>query len=747
MFIFFKKIAFTLAVLLVFGYIFWQAQIFFPDPLNEESSWNWTVRVTDRHGRPLKDFLPPGAARREFVNLRDFSPTLVQAVLAAEDKRFYHHPGVDPLAMLRAAWLNARNLSIKSGGSTITMQLARLHKGLAPGPRTLGRKIREIWWALLIERHNSKEVILAAYLNSAPCGNLTEGFPAAAQLYLGKSVKDLSYAESAFLAGLPASPGALNPYKDPRPALARRAIILKRMSKLDFLTAAELARASAEPLDLKRHSAPFKAPHFVSHVRGHHFEEIPPAVMTTTLDLDLQHAVEDIVRDTVDAFSGQGLNQAAVLVMALPSREILAWVGSADFFNLEDGQNDGATALRQPGSALKPFLYAVAFDRGVITPATLLDDRGADYRTAGGSFSPSNYSGTFHGPVSARLALASSLNLPAIKLAAEVGVEPVLEALRSSGLSSLNQEAGHYGLGLVLGGGEVDLLSLTGAYAMLGDGGVWSPPLTRLDKNREERERRVVFSPAASFIIADILRDDQARVTGFGAGSVLETPYSAAVKTGTSKNFRDNWCLGYTNGFVVGVWAGNFSADPMDRVSGVTGAGIIWRRISDLMVERRPVEEIPEPPGLEAVMTCPVSGLPAGPDCPNKRLEFFISSYIPREVCRHLEMDQEAWGVKTPVVGLKRDFGLIRPLSGEIYARDPGHALEMQQIKAQAQSVPGVDELVWILNGRELERQKVKGYERSACLLPLTAGEARLEILGLRAGEIVERGQVRYMVR
>ncbi len=723
--------------------LFWLLLGLFPNPLDERGGWNWTVRVNDREGRLLKEFLPPGPARRDMLALSDFSPALLKAVLAAEDRRFYSHPGIDPVAVLRSAWLNLKNRRIVSGASTITMQLARLNRGLAPGPRTFGRKFREAWWALLIERHNSKERIFAEYLNRAPCGNLTEGFGAAARFYLNKPARDLSFSEAAFLASLPASPGALDPYKDPRPALARRVKILERMARLGFLRADELARARVEPLSLGNSGAPYLAPHFVNRVRQD-FGETPPEVVATTLDLELQRKLERLAAEVVEQYSPQGLTQAAVVVLSLPRREILAWVGSADFWEAGEGQNDGVTALRQPGSALKPFLYAAALSEGLITPATLIDDRAADYRAASGSFSPANYSGGFHGPVSARLALASSLNLPAVALAERLGVGRVLAKLRELGLGSLNREADFYGLGLVLGGGEVDLLSLTAAYAALADQGGMAAPQFYVNETNSDIARRKVFEPGAAFIISDILSDDEARATGFGRGSLLATPWPSSVKTGTSKNFRDNWCVGYTKDFVVGVWAGNFGSDPMAEVSGVTGAGALWRASAELLAEKFPPEKFTATPDVKSRLFCPVSGLPASPACPNSYREFFLAKRGTPEECPHDEI--LAGNAIAPVLGRETDFGLIRPLSGEEYAFDPGLAADIQKIKALAKSVSGVDELVWRLNGEEIARAAARSSGVNSCLVPLRRGVMRLEVIGLSNGREVRSSRVSFTV-
>ncbi|MDR2935333.1 MAG: penicillin-binding protein 1C [Candidatus Adiutrix sp.] len=746
----FRRPALAGAALAAAG-LFWLALGLWPDPLAENGSWNWSVQVTDRRGRPLKEFLPPRPAVRSGRPLAEFSPRLIDAVLAAEDKRFRLHPGFDPLALLRAGWRNLRAGRIESGGSTITMQLARLNRGLTPGPRTYGRKLKELWWALLIERHHSKDSILAEYLNRAPCGRLTEGFAAAASVYLGRSVRDLSWAESAFLAGLPASPGALNPYKDPRPALARRGLILRRLARQGRLSGPELARAEAEPLALAHRSSPFLAPHFLSQARRF-FGPAPPPVIATTLDLDIQVQTEAIVRETVQAFRAQGLSQAAVLVLSHPGRQVLAWVGSADFFAADDeGQNDGVLALRQPGSALKPFLYAAAFDAGLIHPASLLNDAAGDFPARGGSFSPANYSRTVHGPVPARLALASSLNLPAVRLAARFGLEPFLSRLQALGLTSLDRPAGHYGLTLPLGGGEVRLKDLTLAYAALADGGRWRPEVMFKGEAGPGQaggpaQAAPVFSQEAAFLVTDILSDPLARLTGFGDGLTLNPPYPAAVKTGTSRSFRDNWCLGYTTGFVVGVWAGDFRARPMNGVSGVTGAGTIWRRVSDLLAEKIRPAAFPAPPGLTAREVCPASGLLAGPACPNRKMEIFLARFPPPETCGH-EALNAAGGPPGPVLGRAEGFGLIRPLNGEAYALDPGLGALTQKIKAQARNDGTADELVWLLNGRELKREAAAGRGLSHCLVPLERGRSRLEVRGLKAGEVTKASAAVFTVR
>jgi len=290
----------------------------------------------------------------------------------------------------------------------------------------------------------------------------------------------------------------------------------------------------------------------------------------------------------------------------------------------------------------------------------------------------------------------------------------------------------------------VRLLDLTLAYAALAEGGLWRPEVMLKGPEDRTRAPEAVFSPEAAFLTTDILSDPLARLTGFGEGRILNTPYPAAVKTGTSRSFRDNWCLGYTTGFVVGVWAGDFQARPMNGVSGVTGAGTVWRRVSDLLAEKIRPGEFPLPPGLTAREVCPASGLLAGPDCPNRKRELMLAKFPPPETCGH--RDARAAGER-PVLGRAEGFGLVRPLNREVYALDPGLSLLAQKLKAQVRNDGETDELVWLLNGRELKREAAAGRGLlSHCLVPLERGRARLEVRGLRAGEVVKSSTAFFTV-
>ncbi|MDR2349735.1 MAG: penicillin-binding protein 1C [Deltaproteobacteria bacterium] len=737
------------------------------------------MKLTDRNGFPLRELLAPEPIRKEPKKLAEFSPLLTAAVIAAEDKRFYLHAGVDPIAMARAAWVDLRSGRVVSGGSTITMQLARLSMGLSPGPRTFGRKTLETVRALKIERHRGKEEILESYMNLAPTGDLTLGFEAASKFYLGKSAAFLSPAEAAFLAGLPAAPGAFNPRRNPDKAIARRNLVLGRMLKTGAINAELHERAIGEPLGLVPEPPPQFAPHFTTMTKklladlsgpGGNGGGIGtgtgavsgavsgPRTLRTTLDLSLQLELEKMAGETVEKFGHKGMEQVSVVVMTVPEREILAWIGSGDFHDPEDGQIDGVLAPRQPGSALKPFVYAMGFEEGIVDPSGMMSDAAIDYVGANSVFSPRNYRDTHGAPISARVALASSLNIPAVNLTNAVGPRKVLAKLRELGLDTLDRDHEHYGLGISLGAGEVNLLDLTAAYASLADGGMLQSPRLFLPPEADGRPdnppapalnpkptRTRVFSEEVAFLIGDILADDDARSAGFGSNGILATDYPASVKTGTSSNFKDNWCLGYTDRFVVGVWAGNFPNKPMLKVSGVSGAGELWRRVTDYLVKNRPPSPRVIPPGLAKVRVCPVSGLPAGPDCPNSREDFFLKSRPLPPECDHAHLTDGVFAI--PALGQPGGFRLINPQNGELYASDPGLPPSSNRIKALAQSVPEVEELVWILNGEEMGREKVDGRARTSKLIPLEKGENSLELVGIVPEGRPRRAVARYTVK
>lgn len=716
---------------------------FMEDPLRQgRPDRQLSVRVEDRQGRLLRELLSRAETRSEWVGLEHMTPYLVSALIAAEDTRFFRHHGVDPPAIVRAFSQNLKAGRIVSGASTITMQLARI---LSPGPRSFGRKLIQALSALKIETGHSKEEILEEYLNRVPCGNLVYGIPAAARLYFGKSTQTLSPAEAAFLVALPQAPSAMNPFKRSDLALGRRNHILKRMALLGFLSSPEAARAVTEPLNLNDYQHSFHAPHFVDYIRST-LPKKSEGVVKTTLDIELQEQIENLTRQTVDRNRDRGITQAAVLVMDHRTREVLAWVGSYDFFDTKEGQNSGVTSLRQPGSTVKPFTYAVALDSG-LTPATVIDDRPIDFGLDRGVYSPSNYDDRFHGEVPLRTALASSLNVPAVKVLSQVGLGRVYDKMKAAGLTSLTEEPDFYGLGLTLGCGDVTLLELANAYATLAQGGLFREPVLFLPQSQPDQptpaKTRRVFSPQAAYLITDILSDDTARATGFGRDSLLDMPFPCAAKTGTSKNFRDNWTVGYTSSIVVAVWAGNFDARPMGLVSGISGAGPLWRQVMRLVSTYYPPEPFPKPNGLTEKIVCSDTGLLAGKDCPNTRIELFMENHTPSGYCLlHKSSPPDFTTVQRRAPGL----AILSPRNHERYLYDPGIEPGYQNLYVTAQTQTGVDCLIWYVNGQEKHRMTPEDNKTPELFWPLEKGQITFKLVGMSQGRVAAADEVTIMV-
>ncbi len=707
------------------GLAVWLAAWLLPDPLSRPSArFEPSIMVTDRAGRPLRQLLSPDQSRSRWVPLAGISPHLIHAALAAEDRRFFFHPGVDPAAVLAALVRDVAAWGIKYGGSTITQQLARLI--LKEHRRTLINKLVQSFVALRLEAHHSKLEILEQYLNRVPLGNQLFGVKAACRMYLGKDPALVTPAEAALLMAIPKAPSFFNPYRRPKALLARRNRILRAMARAGHLSPDALRRALAEPLRLRPLNSAFRAPHFVRYVLSH-VRIKGQSTIRTSLDLTLQERIQRMVRAHLKRLKGRGVTNAAVLVIKNSTGEILAWVGSRNFFDAaHDGEVDGVTAKRQPGSALKPFLYGLALEGG-LSPATILPDLPLTFPTPSGSYIPINYDRIFRGPVRLRVALASSLNVPAVVLAHDLGVSEVLDRLKLLGFSTLVKQPDYYGLGLVLGAGEVTLLELTRAFLALARGGVFQPlrftPGPALVKGR-----RRVFSPFVAFWLANVLSDDRARAASFGRDGILCLDFPAAVKTGTSKGFRDNWTVGFSRLYTVGVWVGNFNGAPMKKVSGVTGAGPLWREVMELLHRDRLPGPFEPPPGTVKAYICPLSGQLAGPYCPRVVPEYFPASEVPHQTCTlHQKRGQKVvtvlpdlyrqWGLATghdlepgPGQGQpepnseRRCPQIIDPRSGDVYAVDPGIPSSLQFLVVRACAGERYTSAEWLVDGRRLQK-------------------------------------------
>lgn len=548
----------------------WQAPRLMPIPQALLQPVTPSLEFTDRRGETLREVRVEERFARE-AKLSDVPDALIHAILAAEDKRFYQHAGIDWRRLARAALSNVQRRRVVSGASTITQQLVKIAD---PRPRTVWTKIIEGLTARRLEQLWMKDEILAAYLNRVDFGNLNIGIASAARYYFDKPLSDLTHAEAAFLAGLPRGPARLNPHRHLPAAKRRQGVVLRRMLEAGWLTPEQYSRASAEVLALQPPRRIFRAPHFVDLIlRG----GTRAGTVQTTLDLHVQGEAERIVRERLQPLRAQGVGNAAVVVIENRTGDVLALVGSENFFAPVAGQVNGAWAPRSAGSTLKPFTYLLALERGA-TPATVFADIPASFHTSTGVYRPVNFNHRCRGPVRMRVALANSLNIPAVRaLAAFGGAAALRERLMQWGIGTLSRPAEEYGLGLTIGNAEVRLLELTNAYAALARLGRYQP--FRLTADAEGSSGAVTAHPSAAWLIADMLSDNDARALAFGRYSPLRFDFPVACKTGTSTDFRDNWAMGYTPEFTVGVWVGNFDGRPMQEVSGVTGAGPILQDV------------------------------------------------------------------------------------------------------------------------------------------------------------------------
>jgi penicillin-binding protein 1C len=644
--------------------------IFLPDPapfpafeaVRASQSGSDSV-LLDRHGEIIHEQRTDTNGRRlEWVPLTMISPAFSTLLVRAEDRRFYQHRGVDWISLAGAFAGFFR--SGTRGASTITMQLAaQLDRDLQPANhrRSLWQKWRQLRAARVLEKHWSKEQILEAYCNLVTFRGELQGLAAAASGLFGKQAHGLTDVESAILAALVRSPNA------------EPAQVIKRAQ---FLAGA--ARPAADPAEIEtRARESLSHPYFIKpqadmapQVARRLFREIPARKagrIRCTLDLDLQRFATETLRRSLAILRAQNVRDGAALVLDNDTGEVLAYVGNSG----NDGSArfvDGIQAARQAGSTLKPFLYGAAFARRILTAASLLDDSPLDMPGAGGIYRPANYDRIFHGPVTARSALASSLNVPAVKALNLIGVETLLSVLRAAGFEGL-QSAEFYGPSLALGSADVSLWELVNAYRSIANSGTWNP--ARLTFDKPAAGSRIVLPPEAAFLVADILSDRESRSRTFSLESPLSTRFWTAVKTGTSKDMRDNWCVGFSDRYTAGVWVGNFSGEPMWNVSGITGAAPVWVEVMNWLHRDRTSSRPQPPPGIVA------NSVPGG----NGRREWFILG------------TETAAGTGAE----KHAVRITYPAAGTVIALDPDIPPGEQKLFFDTQPRDG--RLHWVLDG------------------------------------------------
>jgi 1A family penicillin-binding protein len=599
------RVGIALAIL-IFSFVFYSFYLFeiahdlpSPDKLSDTSG-PLTTTFYDRNGKVLYRLYQD--KNRTLVKLTDLPPNLVNATIAIEDKNFYTHPGVDLTSLFRVAYDYAVNHEV-TGGSTITQQLIK--NTLLTSERTWQRKLREMVLAFWAERIYSKNDILQMYFNEVGYGGTTWGIAAASQTYFNKPPKDLDLAESSYISGLPSSPTTYSPYGDhPEYGKDRQKEVLRRMVEEHFITQDEAVKAYEEKLVINPPIAQIQAPHFVMYVKsllddeyGDRYVAQSGLQVYTSLDLDTQNMVQNVVKKQVEDLANLDVTNGAAEVTDPQNGQILAMVGSKDYWDPNGGNFNVATAERQPGSSIKPITYATAFKQG-FTPATTILDAPVAFRTPWETYAPVNYDGKFHGPVTIRTSLGSSFNIPAVKTLAMVGIPNMLQTAHDMGITSLN-DSDRYGLSLTLGGGEVKLVDMMTVYGTLSQNGTKHDPTPILKvvdptgkviEDHTESQGKQVLDPGVAYMLSSILSDNNARTPAFGPNSLLIIPnHTVAVKTGTTDSKRDNWTFGYTPNIAVGVWVGNNDNHPMNPAltSGVTGAAPIWHEIMANLLQNK----------------------------------------------------------------------------------------------------------------------------------------------------------------
>ncbi|NPV87708.1 MAG: penicillin-binding protein 1C [Anaerolineae bacterium] len=741
-----------------------------------------SVRITDRNGQVLYEVLDPQGGRQISLPLERIPPALRQATIATEDKSFYQNPGVDAFGVLRALWINLRGGEVLAGGSTITQQVARtlLMTPAERSQRSLRRKLREAVLAWQITQRYTKDEILALYLNQTYYGGMTYGAEAAARTYFGKPVEQLSLAECALLAGLPQAPALYNPFTNPEAAQQRRAMVLGLMEKQGYITSEQRRSADQQPLALASAPYPMQAPHFVMLVRSsidrlytpQEILESGGLVVRTTLDLNAQRSAEKAVADQLEKLRKSGakhnVNNAAVVALDPHSGEVLAMVGSPDYF---DARHNGAINMaimpRQPGSALKPFLYALALDPAAPQPwtaATMILDVSTHFQTRDGKlYTPTNFNNQENGPVLVREALASSLNIPAVITLHHLGLENFIRLMHTLGVDTLSLEDAD--IALALGGGQVRLLDLTAAYAALANGGYRVQPVFILDIHSADGKTLYtapqpnaarVLDARVAWLISDILSDDNARRLGFPAHSALNIGQPAAAKTGTTSNFHDNWTLGYTPDLAVGVWVGNTKNEPMYNITGLGGAAPIWHVVMRRLLAGKPPQAFERPPGLVQAEVCALSGMLPSAACTQRKLEWFIEGTLPQQtdtmvrrvlidtasgtlaseqtpperrmevIALDLPPQAAAWArqrglllwadllqgqsAAAPAQTAQAGLIIVSPGEGALYTISPRLPAESQQIRLEASAAAGLSNVVIYLNNKALETTSQPPY-------------------------------------
>jgi 1A family penicillin-binding protein len=621
----------------LFTYVYFAQDLTTPDRIMNRNDTG--VTLLDEQNRPFFTFY--SAKNRKIIPIETMPKVVQEAVIAVEDKDFYSHPGFSIKGIFRSLLADVKTGETAQGGSTLTQQLVK-NALLTPSKNFL-RKYQEIVLASEIERRYTKTQILEMYLNSVYFGNGAFGIEEAAETYFGKKASDLNLAEGSYLAGLLPAPTQFS--KVESEAKLRQKIVLNDMTDQGFINQDEKQQALNEKLSFKSLDDHMNAiaPHFALMVRDELLKKYGEERISrsgfkvrTSLNIDWQAYAEKVVKNQVINLRYNNVSNGSAVVMDPKTGQIKVLVGSSDWYDEKFGKVNIATSLRQPGSSFKPFVYVTAMERHLITPATLLKDQ---QTTFPGNYTPHDYDGKYRGMVTTRRALSNSLNIPAVQVMSMIGVDGAIDTAKSFGISTLSDPS-NYGLSLVLGAGEVKLIDMVQAYGVFANSGVRVKPQLILDI--EDKHNQVVYSSTTeqervidseyTFLISSILSDNKARAEEFGNTLTINRP--AAVKTGTTENYRDAWTMGYTPSLVVGSWVGNNDGKPMDNIAGSLGAAPIWKQLMEKFLEGKPVEEFTPPDGVVKTSACIVyRSLDGKTATPSAISEYFVEGTQPKNLC------------------------------------------------------------------------------------------------------------------
>jgi penicillin-binding protein 1C len=653
-------IVFVVFLLGIGGLIYLLRDLPSPKNLTSNGNYNVSTQIFDRNGVLLYEIYAD--ENRTPISVSDLPDYVGQAAIAIEDRRFYNHFGFDLIGISRALIANIRGGEISEGGSTITQQLVK--NALLTREKTIKRKIKEALLAVMTEVLYTKEEILEMYLNYISYGGTAVGIESAAKQYFDKHAKDLTLPEAALLAGLPQAPSRYSPFaSDGSGSKQRQKEVLNRMAEDGYISELEAADAGSHTLEYALSQTDIKAPHFVFYVRDLLYEKYGDEVVEkgglrviTSLDLELHQAAQASLSAEIATLERYKVSNGAAMVIKPNTGEILSMIGSTDYFDSEnDGQVNVAIAERQPGSSIKPIMYATAFQNKILNPGTILLDVPTCFELPGQpQYCPKNYDGSFKGPVSVRSSLGNSLNIPAVKGVKAIGVEPFMEQAQKMGITTWHDPS-KYGLSIGLGGGEVKMIDMAQTFGVIANGGVKVPLtpileitnfrgeelesldiekrkedltyLTEFDGEEKENDLVRVMDKGPAYLTAHIMQDNQARTAAFGSNSELVIPNQVvSVKTGTTNNIKDNWTVGFTPEFLTIAWVGNNDNTPMNQylVSGVTGAAPIWNDIMSFVLQGQEPIWQEKPDDVKSAGVC-ANGFPpqSGNNCPVRYTDIF----------------------------------------------------------------------------------------------------------------------------